>query len=1060
MSNQKKYWKGVEELNNTSEFNKLKENEFQDEIPVEKFLSNGELSKLDINRRDFLKFLGFSVTAASLASCEAPVRKTIPYLVKPEEITLGVANWYATNYYDGYDYCDIIVKTREGRPIKIEGNRSSQITRGGVNARVQAAVLSLYDTARLKSPVSDKKEMTWEEVDSTISGKLNSIASFGGNIRILSSTIISPSTKQLFADFAVKYPSVKHVTYDAVSYSGIIQANKNTFGKAVIPSYHFDKAEVVVSFGADFLINWLSPIEYSSQYIVNRKLNDKKTMSRHIQYETALSLTGSNADVRVPIKPSQTGLAIINLYNELASKVGKPSLKSGKTDADESLKKTAVELWNNKGKSLVVSNSNDENVQIIVNEINTILNNYGNTIDIETPMYLRQGVDSEIAELVEEMKAGKVNALIVYNANPVYTLPASVGFSEALSKVDLKISFADRVDETGVLMTYVCPDNHFLESWNDANPKKGYYALSQPTISPLFNTRSAQESLMKWSGIEGDYHSYIQKYWENNCFNHQSVYSSFPDFWNHSLQNSVVNLSEEAVAVVDNKNVKTKSNSEKATATTSEGVSASNVITVNDAAIAINKNIGSPGIFEFVMYEKAGMGIGSQANNPWLQELPDPVSKVTWDNYLTMSPIQMKEMGLNVNTGQEELADVVDLNVNGVSLKVPVLAQPGQMYGTIALAVGYGRTAAGKVADNIGANAFQLIGFNNGAFEYFSTNAQIGGSIGKYNLAATQTHHTMMGREIVKETSLAEFIKDPRSGNPPVTVVLKEGEKIMEKEVKELDLWESYDTSGGSFWNMSIDLNSCIGCGACVVSCQAENNVPVVGKDQVNRGREMHWIRIDRYYSSDTKEGDYGKMEVPSEKPAVVFQPLMCQHCNHAPCETVCPVIATSHSLDGLNQMTYNRCVGTRYCANNCPYKVRRFNWYDYSENKTFDFNMNDDLGKMVLNPDVVVRTRGIMEKCSLCVQRIQEGKLKAKLAGVPLKEGDIHTACSQSCPTKAISFGDKNNPESEVVKLRKQERSYLLLEEVGIQPNVFYLTKVRNVEVAEISESAEKEKH
>lgn len=1046
MSNQKQYWKGFEELNNTSEFIKLKENEFPEEIPVEKFLNKDSLNKTDTNRRDFLKFLGFSVTAASLVSCEAPVRKTIPYLIKPEEITPGVANWYATNYYDGYDYCDIIVKTREGRPIKIEGNSLSEITKGGVNARVQASVLSLYDSARLKSPINKKKESSWEEIDNSIKGKLNSIAGFGGNIRILSSTVISPSTKQLLSNFCTKFPTAKHVTYDAVSYSGIIQANKNSFGKAIIPSYNFDKADVIVSFGADFLINWLSPIEFAAQYAVTRKLNDKKTMSRHIQFETALSVSGSNADLRIPLKPSQTGYAIINLYNELASKAGKASLKSSKTEVDDSIKKTAQELWGNRGKSLVVSNSNDVNVQIIVNEINSLLNSYGNTIDIETPLYLKQGNDADLASLVEEMKTGKVNALIIYNANPVYTLPASVGFTEALSKVDLKISFSDRADETGELMTCICPDHHFLESWNDANPKKGIYALSQPTIAPLFNTRSAQESLMNWAGIEGTYLSYIQKYWEQNYFGRQSAHLTFADFWNHSLQNSAVKLLSESILLSNVKkdvDVKSAPSKNETQNSTEPPIS----ITLADAASAVAKNSGTPGVFEFVIYEKAGMGIGNQANNPWLQELPDPVSKVTWDNYLAMSPVQMKEMGFNVNTGQEELADVVDLNVNGVTLKVPVLAQPGQLYGTASLALGYGRIAAGKAANNIGVNAFKLIGFKNNALEYFSTNAQIGGSTGKHNLAATQTHHTMMGREIVKETTLAEFIKDPRSGNPPVTITVKEGEKLMQKEVKEVDLWQSYDTAGGNFWNMSIDLNACIGCGACVISCQAENNVPVVGKDQVNRGREMHWIRIDRYYSSDTKEGNYGKMEIPSDNPEVVFQPLMCHHCNHAPCETVCPVIATSHSLDGLNQMAYNRCVGTRYCANNCPYKVRRFNWYNYTESKSFDFNMNDDLGRMVLNPDVVVRSRGVMEKCSLCVQRIQEGKLKAKIAGVPLKEGDIHTACSQSCPTKAISFGDKNNSESEVVKLRKQERSYLLLEEIGIQPNVFYLTKVRNVE-------------
>lgn len=1044
MSSEKKYWKGIEDLNNTKEFVKLKENEFPEELPVGKFLENESLGSTSTKRRDFLKFLGFSVSAAALASCEAPVRKSIPYLVKPEDITPGIANWYASNYFDGYDYCDIIVKTREGRPIKVEGNTKSSITKGGTNARVQASVLSLYDSARLKGPVNNGKETTWEKADAEIVSKLNSVASFGGNIRILSSTIISPSTKDIIDNFKSKYKNTEHITYDAVSYSAIRKANKQSFNKAVIPVYNFADADVIVSFGADFLINWLSPVEYSAQYAANRKVSEKKNMSYHVQFETNLSVTGSNADTRYALKPSQMGAAIINLYNEIASLSGASTVEAKKSGFEKQIKPLASKLWENKGKSLVVSGVNDVNIQLFVNAINQLLNNYGSTVSLDNTDYTKQGDDEALFQLMEDMKGGKVNAIIIYNSNPAYSLP---GFAEALSKVDFKVSLSDRMDETASLMTYVLPDHHYFESWNDACPRPKYYALTQPVIAPLFNTRQAADTFMKWTGMEGDYYTFIRKNWERKYYGAQSQFANFDEFWGRTLQNGILLTSSAAVEAVESKPEEkdTKPKNKKEEKPAEEVVVK---ISLSDAATALNKQKTS-GAFEVQLYEKAGLGIGNQSNNPWLQEMPDPISKVTWDNYFTLSPQQMKDMGLNVIQGQEELSDLITLSVNGVSFTLPAVASPGQARDTVGIAFGYGRKGAGKTADNIGANAFHLVSFSDKQLGYAALEGQLSGSVGKYHIASTQTHHTMMGREIVKEATLAEYIKNPAANNDPVVLHIKEGEKLIPTPVKEVNLWQDYKNAGGHFWNMSVDLTACIGCGNCVISCQAENNVAVVGKDEVRRGREMHWMRIDRYYSSDEpKEGSLGKMEIPSENPEVVYQPVMCQHCNHASCETVCPVLATSHSTDGLNQMTYNRCVGTRYCANNCPYKVRRFNWFTYSDNKVFDFNMNDDLGKMVLNPDVVVRSRGVMEKCSLCVQRIQDVKLKAKQEGRTVKDGELQTACSQSCPTKAIRIGDINNQESEIVKLKNDKRSYCLLEEVGVQPNVFYMTKIRNKNV------------
>jgi len=1052
----KKYWKGLEELNNSPEFIKHSQNEFAEQVPVDEFLSDDSLAENNgTNRRDFLKFLGFSVTAASLAACETPVNKAIPYVVKPEEITPGVANWYASTYYDGSDYASVIVKTREGRPIKIEGNDLSKVTKGGTNARVQASVLSLYDSSRLIGPTINGAPATWEQVDKDIVTKLSTIAAEGKVIRILSSSVISPSTHAVIGEFIEKYPTTKHVTYDAVSYSGIAKANANTFGKSFIPSYNFDKADVIVSIAADFLANWLSPIEYSKQYAQTRKVSKSNPkMSKHFQFESNLSLSGANADERVPVKVSEQGKVAVNLYNAVAKIVGSSIIPSSPLACDTEITKAAKALTESKGKALVVSGSNDTHVQIIVNAINQLLDSYGNTIDTQAISNTHHGDDAAFAELVSEMAAGKVAALITYNTNPVYTSPAALKFAEAYNKVGLKISLADRADETASLAQYICPDSNYLESWNDYNPKKGHYSLSQPTISPLFKTRQAQDSFLKWSGSASDYLATVQKTWAEHIHPMTGSSASFTSFWNQSLHDGVIEIGASHAEVESKKEEPKKTKKEEK----HEEVASAESISLAKAAEKINAV--KAGAVELALYEKVGIGNGNQANNPWLQELPDPISKITWDNYVTMSPKDM-EGKYNMMARQDREASVVNVTVNGKTIKLPIVPQPGQAEGTIGIALGYGREKAGTLSEKtgvVGQNAYPFVQLVNGTMMYGAVDVTVASAGETTKIAGTQIHHTLMGREIVKETNLENYKKNPKSGNHDDMLITHSGVK----KAASIDLWDSFDRPGHK-WGMTIDLNSCIGCGNCVVSCTAENNVAVVGKAQVMNTREMHWLRIDRYYSSDmskdvAKEEGIGgidmylDMENPAhENPKVVFQPIMCQHCNHAPCENVCPVLATNHSSEGLNMMTYNRCVGTRYCANNCPFKVRRFNWFNYNGNKDFTFNpAQDDLGRMVLNPDVVVRSRGVMEKCSMCVQRIQEGKLDAKKSEAPLKDGAIKTACQQSCPTSAIYFGDLNDENSEITKLRKEEaegRNYFILEEIGIKPTVSYLTKVRNCE-------------
>jgi MoCo/4Fe-4S cofactor protein with predicted Tat translocation signal len=1079
MGNTKKYWKGLDELNDNPAFLKQRENEFNEYVPVDKFLSDaGAMEESSTSRRDFLKFLGFSVTAATLAACETPVTKVVPYVVKPEEVTPGVANWYASSYYDGHDYCSIIVKTREARPIKIEGNPFSKITQGGVNARVQASLLSLYDSDRFYGPQTGKGvEMDWAKADATAKSGIENALAAKKDVVLLSSSIISPTTKAAIAEFSSKY-GAKHVTYDAISYSGMLLANKSSFGQAVIPTYNFDKASVIVSFGADFLTNWISPIEIAKQYSKTRKISkEKKEMSKHIQFESILTVSGANADDRHPIKPSEMGTYVTALYNKIAG----ASLQVGKKVDEQAIAETAKWLTDNKGKSLVVCGSNDVNIQLVVNAINQSLGNYGNTIDINTPNYTKQGIDADFVNLVENMRAGNVGAVIVYNCNPVYTAPSKLKFEEAFAKVASKISLASRSDETTALCDLICPDHNYLESWNDYNPRKGHYSLQQPTISPLFaaprfhGSRQAQQSILKWGGNDTDYHTYLTNNWKM-LFNNAGDAGTF---WNQSLHDGAIFVDGVGGETHASKEEKTsgKADAHKGKATTvplaktEKAAEEGPKIDLSTAAAAIAST--KAGETEVVFYESTAMGSGIQSNNPWLQELPDPITKITWDNYITMNPEEMKGK-YNVLERFDQLEDEPDtaiVTIDGLSYRdLPVFPQPGQAMGTIGIALGYGRTNSGKAANEVGVNVYKGIQWVNNSMQY-TASATLAKGAKTHPIACTQTHHTMMGRPIVKETALMNWMHDEAAGNERETIV----HKGVVSDPSVANLWDSFDRPGHK-WGLAIDLNSCIGCGSCVVSCNAENNVPVVGKDEVRRSREMHWIRIDRYYSSDMTKAKgkaehkgkiemYREMEHPSTaNPRVMFQPIMCQHCNHAPCETVCPVLATSHSGEGLNMMTYNRCVGTRYCANNCPFKVRRFNWFNYIGNKKFqDVNpAMDDIGRMVLNPDVVVRSRGVMEKCSMCVQRIQAGKLVAKVQGRKLVDGEIQTACSQSCPTNAIIFGDLNDENSEVSKWHANERNYKLLEETGIKPSVGYLVKVRNTPMEEESEEGKpgEEKH
>ncbi len=1043
MASNKKYWKSAAELNpNDSIVEALKHNEFTEQIPVDEFLGDKEnLSASTTNRRDFLKYVGFSTAAATMAACEGPVHKSIPYVVQPDRIVPGVANYYATTIADGFDFASILVKTREGRPIKIENNTDAKVN-GGANARVQASVLTLYDSKRLQGPSASGEPVEWKVLDATVRAKLNSLKGSNKQIVLLTQTYASPSTDKLIAEFKAAYgENVNHVVYDAISEDAALNAFEAAYGERALADYDFEKAGLIVSFGADFLGDWQGG-GYDSGYAKGRVPKNGK-MSRHIQMESNMSLTGANADKRYPMTPTQQKIALAKLYGKLnGSNVG-----GGTSDVDEAVDKVAAEIKKAGSKAVVVTGLNDANAQTVVLAINKLL--ASEAFDAKNPKYVRQGNTAKVTKLVADMNAGRVGALIMDGVNPVYTLPNSEAFVSGLEKVDLSVAFAFNNDETAQASQYVAAASHYLESWGDAQFKKGQFSLMQPAIRELFDTRQFQTALLTWMGAEKTYYDYIQETWNADILQGGS--------WNKALQDGVFVAAAPAPVEGD---------ASAAAPVDAESVEVESTVVPIASAIRSLVNATSGGV-ELVLYSKVGMGDGRQANNPWLQEFPDPISRVSWDNYVTVSKADAEKWGVE----NEMVADggvnggYVKLTVDGKVLeKVPVIVQPGQAVGTVGLSFGYGKKAGMQAEMATGVNAYAL--YTNFSDVQAVTVEKVSGV---HEFACIQSQKTLMGRgDIIKETTLEIFnTKDHAEWNPMPHVTLNHQEIPVTSP--DADLWDEFDRSVGHHFNLSIDLNACTGCGACVIACHAENNVPVVGKMEMRRSRDMHWLRIDRYYSSeetfeqdnekkDSMDGLWGEkgslggfreMEDPSANPQVAFQPVMCQHCNHAPCETVCPVAATSHSRQGQNHMAYNRCVGTRYCANNCPYKVRRFNWFLYSNNDEFDFNMNNDLGKMVINPDVNVRSRGVMEKCSMCIQMTQKTILDAKRDGRVIKDGEFQTACSAACSSGAMVFGDINDKESKVAKLKEDDRMYHLLEHVGTKPNVFYHVKVRNTNEA-----------
>ena len=1022
MAENKTYWKSADQLNEGNPIiEQLEQKEFAEHIPVNEFLGDSEtLEESSTSRRDFLKYVGFSTAAATLAACEGPVIKSVPYVVQPEQIRPGVANYYATAIADGFDFGSVLIKTREGRPIKVENNSDAPVL-GGANARVHASVLSLYDVKRLQGPKANETDITWEDLNLQVGAKLKALAATGKEVIILTQTFASPTTSKIVADFITAYPNVKHVTYDSVSESAALDAFETAYGVRALADYDFSKADAIVSVGADILGDWQGggyDSAYSKKRVPHRD-HGKGHMSQHFQFEANMTLSGAAADFRVPATPTQQKHILAHLYAAITGTSVSGALGAG---MQAKLDKAVKALKAAGSKAVVVSGIQEVGAQQLVLAINNHIQS--EVMNANTPRLIRQGSATEVANVVIAVKNGTIGGLITVGVNPALTLADGAAFAEGLKKLDLSVAFSLKEDETALASQYLAAVPHYLEAWGDYEFKAGSFALAQPTIRPLFDTKQFQDVLLGWTGSSQTYYDAIQANWSDSLIGTSS--------WNTVLHDGFFQ-----------------------TEITAENNYQGTTLSAEAAALAAASSKG----LELTLYTKTGMGDGQQANNPWLQEFPDPITRVSWDNYITVAAADAEAAGLkNVNVANGALnGSYAQVTVGGTTLTVPVLIQPGQAKGSVGLALGYGEKAGLQEEMQVGVNAFAFYNDFNTVQEVIISLAD-----GFHEFACVQLHNTLMGRgDIIKETTLEVFnTKDKKYWNA-IPLVSK---NHMEQEVTSegVDMWQNFDRSIGHHFNLSIDLNACTGCGACVIACHSENNVPVVGKTEVRRSRDMHWLRIDRYYSSETTfAGDnetkdnidglgdslttFGEMENPSENPQVTFQPVMCQHCNHAPCETVCPVAASSHGRQGQNHMAYNRCVGTRYCANNCPYKVRRFNWFLYNQNDEFDYHMNNDLGRMVLNPDVVVRSRGVMEKCSMCIQKTQKTILDAKLDGRPIVDGEFQTACSNACSNGAMTFGDINDKESEITKLKENDRMYHLLESVGTKPNVMYQTKVRN---------------
>ena len=967
----KMYWRSLNEVANTESFQKFLHREF----------SEGASEWKDgISRRNFLRLMGASMALAGLTACSnSSLEKIVPYVEQPEEVIPGKPLFYATAFVLGGIANGVVVESHTGRPTKIEGNPDHPASLGATDVFTQASILDLYDPDRSQRIFGGGMfAPTWEQfVDAfqtTLEGKEQ-----GQGLRILTETTTSPTLAQQMEDLLDQYPEAKWHQYSPVGQNSARVGAQLAFGEDVSTQYHLDKAKVILALDSDFLTSGPGNVRYARDFMDGRRVADPEQaahdahgghvdVNRLYSIESVYSNTGVASDNRLALKAAEVEL----FARALASKLGVSVEGGDAVGHDKWLDAVAEDLMEHAGESVIIPGDyQSPSVHVLAHAMNEALGNVGESVVYTGPIEANP-VDqfASLQELVDDMVKGEVESLIILGGNPVFSAPADIPFANYLAKVPFSTYLGMYFNETAKACQRHIPQTHYLETWSDARAYDGTVTIMQPLIEPLYKDCKSDHQMLAALMGEGDSTGLeiVQGYWED-----QYTGSDFESFWKKSLFDGFVARS--ALKPVS--------------------------VSVDTAALADSMPAAGSGL-EITFRPDPTIWDGRYANNGWLQELPKPLSKHTWDNVAYVSPATAESLGLANQ-------DVVDLSYDGRSVRAPVLIMPGQARDSINVQLGYGRTEAGQVGANVGFDAYAI---RTSTAPWFDTGLELSKTGQTYPLAFTQEHHVMEGRDLVRQGTIEEYETNPHFVHEGI-------------HHEDISMFPQFVYNGNA-WGMAVDLTACIGCNACVVACQAENNIPIVGKEEVLNNREMHWIRIDAYFEGDLDE------------PQVVNQPVMCQHCENAPCEIVCPAAATVHSREGLNDMVYNRCIGTRYCANNCPYKVRRFNFYQFVD-------LDSETLAMQRNPDVTVRSRGVIEKCSYCVQRINDARITAKKENRPVEDGEILTACQASCPTNAIVFGNVHDSHSHVARLKENPLNYVILGELGVRPRTSYLARLSN---------------
>jgi MoCo/4Fe-4S cofactor protein with predicted Tat translocation signal len=972
----KQYWRSKDQLEDSPEYRKFLETEFPDEH-TEK---SGTVS-----RRGFINTVGATLAFAGIAGCRRPIEKIVPYVDAPENLVLGEPEFYATSIPFGTSSYGLVVTCQEGRPIKIEGNELHPSSLGKSNSFMQSSLLNLYDPDRSKSIMNGRRESGWKEVSELWEAAKTEYKNAQGNgLAVLDTESCSPTYARLKNEFLKKYPDAEWVTFSSVSDENIIRGVEAATGKLLKPSYNYEKAEIIVALDADPFMMESESVTNALGFANGRKIDKPSDkMNRLYVVEPGYTVTGAMADHRMKLRSGKIEDFAVLLAYELVAKGLNVTGISAFTAPDQKnidlhwVKAVADDLVSHKEKSLVVAGRRqNKSLHALILSINNALGNIGKTVEYHKASDLQVSDRSALKDLVSKMKSGKINSLLMIGGNPVENIPTDLDFPAALEKVQASIYLGSYNDQTSKLSSWHINRSHYLESWGDCRSADGTPGIVQPMIEPLFYGKSDLEllSLLVYGEAKSGYES-VQTTWKSILKN-----SSFDSSWRRILHDGLY----------------------------PEGKSREESIRINARSLereiqSATKDKANDG-FEIIFAADNSIYDGRYANNGWMQELPDPLTKLIWDNAALISNKTAVDNSI-VN------GDIIRIENGKNAIEIPVWILPGQADNVVVLPLGYGYKESGRIAEGVGFNVNPLRTLDG---MDFVSGVKITVTGKTYTLASTQNHGSMEGRPLIREANLDEYHKDPAFAQHAVHVPDLQS------------LWVEHKYDKGNQWGMSIDLNACIGCGACSLSCQSENNIPVVGKQNGDYGREMHWMRIDRYFSGD------------EDNPQIGFQPMACQHCEMAPCEQVCPVAATVHDAEGLNVMTYNRCIGTRYCSNNCAYKVRRFNFFNYT-------NELPEVVKLAQNPDVTVRSRGVMEKCTYCLQRINRTKRSAKLDGRPIEDGEMKTACQQACPTNAIRFGNILDKSSEIVKAKSSERSYEVLAEFNFRPRTSYQARLRN---------------